>query len=68
MVVDTAFSRQMAEACHSITQYCCLSKCPITMSYGGERIPIVITLISRSTTLADLDLPCKKLDKKWLRK
>ena len=59
MVVDAGFSRQAAEACHSITILLPFKVPNNNVIWGGgERIPIVITLISRSTTLADLDLPC----------
>ena len=58
MVVETGFSRQAAEACHSITILVPFKVPNNNVIWRGERIPIVITLISRSTTLADLDLPC----------
>ena len=58
MVVDAGFSRQAAEACHSITILVPFKVPYNNVIWGRERIPTVITLISRSTTLANLDLPC----------
>ena len=51
MVVDAGFSGQAAEACHSITIL-------LPFKVPNNNVIWGITLISRSTTLADLDLPC----------